>query len=107
MMLVGDVANRVAVLVDDLADTGRTIARAAELLQTEGAARIYALITHGIFSGDAIDRLNASPLDKLIVTNTVPQDEHLRRCSKLEVLEAGHIFAEVSDISECSFSSKH
>lgn len=99
MMLVGNITNCVAILVDDLADSGRTITNAARLLKTEGAAEIYALITHGIFSGDAIDRINASPLNKIIVTNTVPQDEHLKRCDKLEVLEAGHIFAEVSKFS--------
>ncbi|TVY55759.1 Ribose-phosphate pyrophosphokinase [Lachnellula suecica] len=94
MMLVGDVAGKVAILVDDLADTSNTITRAAKLLKKEGATHVYALLTHGIFSGDAIDRINASALDKVVVTNSVPQDEHCRRCPKLEVLEVGGIFAE-------------
>ena len=95
MMLVGDIADRVAVLVDDLADTSNTITRAAKLLKKEGATKVYALITHGILSGDAIDRINASALDKVVVTNTVDQKEHLARCPKLEVLEVGNVFAEV------------
>lgn len=95
MMLVGDVAGRVAILVDDLADTSNTITRAARLLKKEGATKVYALLTHGLLSGDAIDRINASALDKVIVTNSVPQDDHKRRCPKLEVLEIGTIFAEV------------
>ena len=94
MMLVGNVANRITILVDDLADTSNTITRAAKLLKKEGATKIYALLTHGVFSGDAIDRINASPLDKVVVTNSVRQDEHLRLCPKLEVLDVGQVFAE-------------
>lgn len=96
MMLVGDVQDKTAILIDDLADTSNTITRAAKLLKAEGASKVYALITHGILSGDAIERLNVSSLDKVVVTNTVPQDEHMKRCPKLEVLEVGHVFAEVS-----------
>ncbi|KAI4106038.1 MAG: hypothetical protein L6R37_002401 [Teloschistes peruensis] len=94
MMLVGDVAGRTAILVDDLADTSNTITRAAKLLKKEGATMVYALLTHGVLSGDAIERINASALDKVVVTNSVPQEEHRKRCPKLEVLEVGHIFAE-------------
>lgn len=95
MMLVGDVANRTAILIDDLADTSNTITRAAKLLKKEGATRVVALLTHGILSGDAIERINASALDQVVVTNSVPQEQHKQRCPKLEVLEIGHIFAEV------------
>ena len=95
MMLVGDVANRLAILVDDLADTSNTITRAAKLLKKEGATKVYALLTHGILSGDAIERINASALDKVVVTNSVPQEENKRRCPKLEVLDIGTVFAEV------------
>ncbi|KAL9614000.1 MAG: hypothetical protein Q9167_001480 [Letrouitia subvulpina] len=94
MMLVGDVSNRTTILVDDLADTSNTITRAAKLLKKEGATKVYALITHGVLSGDAIERINASALDKVVVTNSVPQEEHKKLCPKLEVLEVGHIFAE-------------
>ncbi|KAF2998268.1 ribose-phosphate pyrophosphokinase [Curvularia kusanoi] len=94
MMLVGDVADRTAILIDDLADTSNTITRAAKLVKKEGASQVYALITHGILSGDAIDRINASALDKVVVTNTVDQTEHKSRCPKLEVLEVGNVFAE-------------
>lgn len=95
MILVGNVAERTAILVDDLADTSNTITRAAKLLKKEGATRIFALVTHGVLSGDAIDRINHSALDKVVVTNSVDQREHKRRCSKLEVLEVAEVFAEV------------
>ncbi|KAL1582468.1 hypothetical protein WHR41_08851 [Cladosporium halotolerans] len=94
MLLVGEVRNRTAILVDDLADTSNTITRAAKLLKKEGAHTVYALVTHGVFSGDAVERINASALDKVITTNSVPQEEHLRGCPKLEVLEIGNVFAE-------------
>ncbi|KAI6780296.1 Ribose-phosphate pyrophosphokinase-like protein [Emericellopsis cladophorae] len=94
MMLVGDVSGRVCILVDDLIDTGNTITRAAKLLKNEGATKVYALVTHGVFSGDSIPRINASYIDKIIVTNSVPQDEHKRLCPKLEVLDISAVFAE-------------
>lgn len=94
MMLVGNVENKVAILIDDLADTSNTITRAARLLKKEGATKVYALLTHGVLSGDAIDRINASDVDKIIVTNTIPQEEHQKLCPKLEVLEVGHVLAE-------------
>ena len=100
MMLVGDVTNKTVILIDDLADTSNTITRAAKLLKKEGASKVYALITHGVLSGDAIERINASALDKVVVTNTVDQRDHAKRCPKLEVLDVGHVFAEV-----CSNSS--
>ncbi|KAI9680409.1 MAG: ribose-phosphate pyrophosphokinase [Bathelium mastoideum] len=94
MMLVGDVAERTAILIDDLADTSNTITRAAKLLKKAGATTVYALVTHGVLSGDAIERINASALDKVVVTNSVDQKDHKRRCPKLEVLEVGNVFAE-------------
>ncbi|KAK4154280.1 phosphoribosyltransferase-like protein [Chaetomidium leptoderma] len=95
MMLVGNVADRVCILIDDLADTGNTITRAAKLLKKEGATKIYALLTHGVFSGDAINRIKASAIDKLVVTNSVPQGEHKALLGpKLDVLDIAPIFGE-------------
>ena len=94
MMLVGDVSGRTCILIDDLVDTGKTLTRAAHLLKKEGANKVFGLVTHGQLSGNGIERINRSDLDKLVVTNTVPQDEHRRLCPKLEVLEIGQIFAE-------------
>lgn len=106
MLLVGHVHNRTCILVDDLADTSNTITRAAKLLKKSGASTVYALVTHGVFSGDACERINASALDKVVTTNSVPQEEHVVRCGgrvdaeggmsggKLEVLEVGNVFAE-------------
>lgn len=94
MMLVGDVASRVCILIDDLADTANTITRAAKLLKREGAVQVIALLTHGVLSGDAVARINASALDKVVVTNTVAQEAHCAACNKLEVLDISGMFAE-------------
>ncbi|KAF3081737.1 ribose-phosphate pyrophosphokinase [Orbilia oligospora] len=95
MMLVGDISGRVAILVDDLADTSNTITRAAKLLKERGGAtKVYALLTHGIFSGDAIARINASAIDQVVVTNSVPQNENTRACPKLKVLDVSSVFSE-------------
>lgn len=96
MMLVGDVANRTAILIDDLADTCNTITRAAKLLKKEKATKVIALVTHGVLSGDAIERVKASALDKVVVTNSVDQTENKKALGdQLEVLEVGNVFAEV------------
>lgn len=94
MMLVGDIANRVCILVDDIIDTANTITRAAKLLKREGALKVIVLVTHGVFSGDAIPRINACGIDKIVVTNSVPQDEHKKICPKLEVLDISPVFGE-------------
>lgn len=100
MMLVGDVANRTAILIDDLADTCNTITRAAKLLKKEKATQVIALVTHGVLSGDAIARVKASALDKVLVTNTVDQTENKKALGdQLEVLEVGSVFAEVCTLS--------
>lgn len=94
-MLVGDVAGRVTILIDDLVDTANTITRAAKLLKDQGAVKVYAIITHGVFSGDALERINASAIDKIVTTNSTPQGDHQAQLgSKLEVLDVSRVFAE-------------
>lgn len=95
-MLVGEVKDKVCVLVDDLVDTSYTITRAAKLLKDQGAKYVYALVTHGVFSGDAINRVNKSAIDKVITTNSVPQVDHVNQIKneKLEVLDISRILAE-------------
>jgi ribose-phosphate pyrophosphokinase len=70
--VIGDVKGKVAVIVDDIIDTGGTLAAAAETVLDEGAERVYAVATHGIFSGDAFQMLASSPLAGIVVTDTIP-----------------------------------
>lgn len=85
MVLVGDVKDRVAILVDDMADTCGTICHAAEKLLEAGATKVYAILTHGIFSGPAISRINNACFEAVVVTNTIPQDGHMKDCPKIQV----------------------
>jgi len=94
MSLVGNVKDKVCILIDDIIDTSSTITKAAELLVNHGAKKIYALITHAILSGDAIQRINDSVIDELIVSNSVPQDDHVKQCEKIKVFDIAPLFAE-------------
>ncbi|XP_031346494.1 ribose-phosphate pyrophosphokinase 1 isoform X2 [Photinus pyralis] len=94
MVLVGDVKDRVAILVDDMADTCGTICHAAEKLMEAGATKVYAILTHGIFSGPAISRINNACFEAVVVTNTIPQDEHMKECPKIQCIDVSMMFAE-------------
>jgi ribose-phosphate pyrophosphokinase len=93
-MLVGSVENKTCILIDDIADTSETITKAATLLKEKGAGKIYAIVTHGILSGNAIECINDSCLDELIVSNSVPQENHIAKCPKLKVFDMTPLFAE-------------
>ena len=75
MSVVGDVKGKLAIMVDDMVDTAGTLVKGAELLKREGAKQVIACATHAVLSGPAIERLEASPIEKLIVTNSVPLDQ--------------------------------
>jgi ribose-phosphate pyrophosphokinase len=94
MMLVGSVQGKVAILIDDMADTCGTLAKAAEVLRQNGATEIYAIVVHGILSGKAIEVINNSELKRLVVTNTVPLEDKMKRCSKIEIIDVAPTLAE-------------
>jgi ribose-phosphate pyrophosphokinase len=94
MNIVGDVENRTCVIVDDMVDTAGTLTESARALDREGAEAVYAVITHAILSGPAIKRIAESPLQKLIVTDTIPLRPDARDCSKLEVVSIAPLLAE-------------
>ncbi|XP_046695320.1 ribose-phosphate pyrophosphokinase 1a isoform X1 [Silurus meridionalis] len=94
MVLVGDVKDRVAILVDDMADTCGTICFAAEKLVSAGATKVYGILTHGIFSGPAISRINNATFEAVVVTNTIPQEDKIKQCDKIQVIDISMILAE-------------
>uniref|UniRef100_A0A6B2F6P0 Ribose-phosphate pyrophosphokinase 1 n=1 Tax=Bothriechis nubestris TaxID=1766655 RepID=A0A6B2F6P0_9SAUR len=94
MVLVGDVKDRVAILVDDMADTCGTICHAADKLLSAGATKVYAILTHGIFSGPAISRINHACFEAVVVTNTIPQEDKMKHCPKIQVIDISMILAE-------------
>lgn len=94
MVLVGSVKGKVAILVDDMADTCGTLGLAAKNLKDQGATAVFAFVTHGILSGPAIKVINESGLEKLVVTNTIPMGEKQAQCDKIEVVDVSHVLAE-------------
>ena len=93
--VVGEVTDRVCILVDDLIDTGGTIVQAAEALMNDGAAGVVIAATHPVFSGPAIERLQNSPADEVIVTNTLPLTED-QYFEKLTVLSIAPLLAQAT-----------
>ncbi|KAG6851064.1 hypothetical protein H0H93_002956 [Arthromyces matolae] len=96
MVLVGHVREKVAILVDDMADTCGTLCLAAQHLSEAGVSKVYAIVTHGILSGNALKAVDDSALEKLIVTNTLPQSANQAACSKIEVIDIGVVLGEHS-----------
>jgi ribose-phosphate pyrophosphokinase len=94
MHIVGDVKDRVAILLDDMIDTGGTIVQAAEALIKNGASRVYACCSHAILSGSAVERLNSSPIHELVTTNTIPLNDKSRALERVKVLDVTPILGE-------------
>jgi ribose-phosphate pyrophosphokinase len=91
--VMGDVEGRTCVLTDDMIDTGGTIVAAAELLMKRGARNVWAMATHGVLSGPAIDRLKNSPLEKIVLTNTLPLPAE-KQLPNIEILSVAPLIAE-------------
>lgn len=92
MLLIGDVKDRDVILIDDIIDTAGTITRAGQLLKDNGARSVRAFATHPIFSGNAMEKIENSVFDEVVVTDTIPLKDP---CSKIHVLSTAELFAEV------------
>lgn len=101
MNIIGDVRDRTCVLVDDLVDTAGTLCQAAGALKEHGAAKVVAYCTHPVLSGKAIDNLEKSKLDELVVTDSIPLSEAAAACSRIRQLSIAEMLAEtIRRISE-------
>ncbi|PUE31322.1 ribose-phosphate pyrophosphokinase [Limnohabitans sp. Jir61] len=95
MNVIGDIEGRNCVIMDDMIDTAGTLVKAAEVLKTRGAKKVYAYCTHPIFSGPAIERIaKGDALDEVVVTNTIPLSEAGRACKKIRQLTVAPLIAE-------------
>ncbi len=90
--VIGDVEGRVCIVADDMIDTAGSVTEGAKALLQKGAKKVYVAATHGIFSGPAFDRIDASPIDEVVVTNTLPLPEE-RAHGKIRVLSVAPLFA--------------
>ena len=94
MHIIGDVKDKTCILVDDIIDTAGTLCKAANALKEHGAAKVVAYITHPVLSGPAVDNINASDLDELVVCDTIPLGDKARNCDRIRVLEMSGLLAE-------------
>ncbi len=94
MNIIGEVKGKTAVILDDMVDTAGTLTQAAAALKDRGASKIYACCTHPILSGSSVEKIEASPIDTLVVTNTVPPNEKARNCSRIKVLSVAELLGE-------------
>jgi ribose-phosphate pyrophosphokinase len=94
MNVIGDVEGRTCILQDDIIDTAGTITKGASALKAHGAARVIACAVHGVLSGQAIDKIEKSPIDKLIVTNTIPLSAAGAACGKVVVLSVARLLGQ-------------
>ena len=93
MNLIGDVKGRPALVIDDMIDTAGTLVKAAEALLKEGATEVYAAATHPVLSGPAVERLSASPIKEVIVTNSIPLNKEAAKLNKIKVLSVANLLA--------------
>jgi ribose-phosphate pyrophosphokinase len=94
MHVIGEIEGRNCVIMDVMIDTAGTLVKAAEVLKERGAKKVFAYCTHAVFSGPAIERIQNSKLDEVVVTDTIPLDDGGRQCRKVRQLSVAFLFAE-------------
>jgi ribose-phosphate pyrophosphokinase len=94
MHLIGDVKGKAAIILDDMIDTAGTLTQAARALKEHGAKSIYACATHGVLSGPAIERINNSPIEEVLITDTIPLGDKANLTGKVKVLTVAELLAE-------------
>jgi ribose-phosphate pyrophosphokinase len=94
MKLMGNVEGKIAIMVDDMIDTGGTMCKGVDLLLENGAKEVYMLACHGLFSGSALERIKNSRIKKIIVSNTVPHSAAIRNMSKIDIIDISFLCSE-------------
>jgi ribose-phosphate pyrophosphokinase len=91
--LIGEVLGKEVVIMDDIIDTGGTLSEAAKVIMSRGALSVNSCCTHAVLSGPAVDRVTESPLNRLVVTDTIPLSDRAKACAKIAQLSVANIFA--------------
>jgi ribose-phosphate pyrophosphokinase len=94
MHLIGDVRDKIAIILDDMIDTAGTLTQAAKALKENGASAVYACATHGVLSGPAIERINNSEIEEIVLTDTIPLGDKEQQSSKVRMLSIADLLAE-------------
>jgi ribose-phosphate pyrophosphokinase len=94
MHVIGEIDGRNCVIMDDMIDTAGTLVAAAEVLKQRGARRVFAYCTHPVFSGSAVERIGASQIDEVVISNTIPLSDQAKGCKNIRQLSVAFLFAE-------------
>ena len=92
--VIGEVAGKTCLIVDDMIDTGGTLAKGAQALREKGADKVFACCTHGVFAGNALKKICNAPLEQVVATNSIPLAPEAQSCSRIKVLSVGKLLAE-------------
>ncbi|MDA9035060.1 ribose-phosphate diphosphokinase, partial [Hyphomicrobiales bacterium] len=94
MNIIGDVSGRSCFIIDDIVDSAGTLCNASNALLEQGAIEVYAYVTHGVLSGEAVERVNKSSLTKLVVTDTIEESDLVIKSDKIEVISTSSLLGE-------------
>ena len=94
MNVIGNVKGKTCIIVDDIIDSGGTIVNAAKALKDRGAKEVYVYITHGVLSGEAVDKIRKSVIKKLVITNTIDIQDKIKKAKNIEVLPISTLMGE-------------
>ena len=94
MNVIGDVKDKTCIIVDDIIDSGGTIVNAAKALKDRGAKEVYVYITHGVLTGEAIDKIKKSVIKKLVITDTIDNQDKIKNAKNIEVLPISTLMGE-------------
>ena len=110
MNVIGDVKNKCCIMVDDIIDSGGTIVNAAKVLKLKGAKEIHVYITHGVLSGDAVNKIKKSPIKNLVITDTIDNYKKIKFAKNIEILSVSNLMGEairrISNSTSVSFLFK-
>jgi ribose-phosphate pyrophosphokinase len=93
MNIIGDVSGKTCIIIDDMIDTAGTLCHAVGALKEKGAKKVFAYVTHPVLSGQAVDNIEASGLDSLVVTDTIPLSDQAKRCEKIRQISVANILS--------------
>jgi ribose-phosphate pyrophosphokinase len=94
MNVIGNVKGKTCIIVDDIIDSGGTIVNAAQALIERGAKEVYVYITHGVLSGEALEKIKKSKIKKLVITDTIDNNERVKKARNIEVLTISNLMGE-------------
>ena len=94
MNVIGNVNNKTCIIVDDIIDSGGTIVNAAKILKQKGASDVHVYVTHGVLSGNAVDKINSSKIKNLVITDTINNSDKVKKAKNIEILTISHLVGE-------------